>query len=323
MSQAYLGIDVAKKKIDVALFENAKFRMKIYPNNQKGFELLLSWIDSRGIKDCHFCMEATGRYSHAVSLFLYERGLKVSVVNPAQISAFAKSHLTRSKNDLIDAKTIACFAKVIQPNLYQPPTEAEIILRERIGRLNDLKAMVQQEENRLELAHNVIRLVIEKNIQSLKKQIEVIEQAIMRSISSDDDLKRNQALLESIPGIGRQTASTVIAYVGNIGRFDSAKSLAAFTGLVPKQFQSGGSVYRRTRLSKAGHKELRRALYMPTLVAIRHNPVIQDFYERMLQNGKCKMVAVGACMRKMIHIIYGVLQNQTPFVAHGKNEIIA
>jgi transposase len=143
-------------------------------------------------------------------------------------------------------------------------------------------------------------------ISHFTREIKDLKKEIKEDIDSDNNLKRKKQLLTSIPGIGDTTAASLMAYVGDFSRFGSAKKLAAYAGPCPREYSSGGSVYRRTRLSKKGNRQLRKALYMPAMVAIKYNPLIKIFHERMLAKGKSKMSALGACMRKLIHQVYGV-----------------
>ena len=313
MENAFLGIDIAKKKIDVALLIGDRFWVKTYKNSPGGFDDLLSWIAGKDIANCHFCLEATGRYGRSVSCFLFNNGMKVSVVNPAQISAFAKGKLTRSKTDQIDAKTIARFCQIMNPRLFVPPTDSDILLRERVGRLEDLQGMLQMERNRRDLAHEEIVENINENIAYFTMQIERLKKQIAKDIGADKNLKHKNKLLTSIPGIGDTTSAALMAYVGDFSRFKSAKKLAAFAGLCPREHSSGGSVYKKSRLSKTGSSQLRKSLYMPAMVAIRFNQPITKFYARMRANGKSKMSALGACMRKLIHQVFGVIANNQPF----------
>lgn len=315
MNEVHLGIDVSKEKLDVALLIENKFKPKVFLNSEAGFNALITWLKARGAADCHICMEATGRYSHAVSRFLSDNGAHVSVVNPAQINGFAKGNLVRTKNDQSDAKVIAQYCQAFDPAPYVPPSEIEVILRERVGRIHDLKCMLKQEKGRLELVHASVEGDIKANIKSLERKIKNIMKKIAFDISKDEKQEKNRKLITSITGIADLTAYILLANIGDIDRFHSAKALAAFAGLVPKQHLSGRSVHVKTRLSKAGNREIRRALYMPALSAIIHNKIIKTFYERMISNGKTRKAAIGACMRKLLHMVYGVLQNQTPYNA--------
>jgi transposase len=169
MSHFYLGIDVAKAKLDCALrLPNGKFRAKVVPNSSAGFTLLLSWLDSQKALLPHVCMEATGIYWEEVAQFLAATGLIVSVVNPAQIKAYSTSRLTRSKTDTVDAKLIADFCAERQPASWQARSEAEVTLRALVLRLEALQTMRTQESNRLEVARNAVRQDIQQHLDWLE-----------------------------------------------------------------------------------------------------------------------------------------------------------
>lgn len=176
-----------------------------------------------------------------------------------------------------------------------------------------LEQMRNKESNRLEGASKDLSMMIKRHIDFIDKQISHIEDLIKHHISSHSDLSKKQKLLSTIPGIGFKTIIHILAFLGNINKFNSAKQLAAFIGLNPKRYQSGSSVNYRTRLSKTGSPVLRKAFFMPALTAIRYNTLIKVFAERLLQAGKPKKVVVAASMRKLVHIVYGVLKNQTVF----------
>ena len=179
-------------------------------------------------------------------------------------------------------------------------------------RLDALIDMRQQERNRLEGAVSDVVEQIQDHLKSLEQQIEQTRQRIRDLIDDDPDLKQQQALLKSIPGIGEATFAVILAEFGSVERFTNAKALAAYVGVAPRLRQSG-QWKGRTMLSKTGRSQLRKAFFMPALVALRHNPVFVELKKRLTAAGKSKMAIVGAAMRKLIHVIYGVLKTKTPF----------
>ena len=313
MQDIIVGIDVAKKKVDVAFLMNSKFTMKEYPNNEKGYLCIVTWIKSKGFDTAFICMEATGTYSEKVAEYFHGIGFPVSVVNPFQIKRYGQSRLLRNKTDRADARVIAQFAEAMKPALWQPPSPTLKGLKTNIRQVDRLKQMLSQESNRaLEERDPYVLKSIERVIDCLKKEIKQFENNIDNDIKKDPELKEQRKLLESIPGIGPETAKQLIANV-DINRFKNAKQISAFIGVNPRQHQSGSSVRGRTRISKMGDSKLRKAFYMPAVVSIRYNPVVKEFYENLVNRGKPKMVALCAAMRKLLHIAYGVLKAKKPF----------
>lgn len=316
-----VGIDVSKRKLDIALLTNSKTKSKVFDNTPSGYRSLSQWLIERGAaQGCtHICMEATGPYSEAVAIALVESGWRVSVVNPARIKGFAQGELARNKTDRADASLLARFCAAMRPSLWTPPSAEWRELRGWVDRLQALKDMHQQESNRLE-AHTVTgqaALVesVRAHLDWLTQQIKALERDIDDHIKRYPELKRDAELLHSIPGIGSTTVAKVLAYAGDIRRFSNAKALAAFIGVTPRQRLSGSSVKGRTMMSRTGHADLRRALYMPGLVARKHNPVLRVFGDRLSAAGLAPKAVVGAVMRKLAHLIYGVIKSGQPFDA--------
>jgi transposase len=308
-----LGIDVSKLKLDVALrLPDGKIRSKVLDNRPEGFEALLAFLQQQEVVHLHACLEATGTYWEAVAEFLVDRGVTVSVVNPAQIKAFGAARLRRTKTDKVDAKLIADFCANQHPDAWQPPSPAVRELRALIARRNALDAMRTQEKNRLSVASESVRGGIEAHLAYLEKAIREIDETIRQRIDDDPDLKKQQALLESIPGLGDKTIPVLLAYYGD-ARFNTAKQAAAFAGLDPRQHESGSSVRGKPRLSKVGHASLRKALYMPAMVTMTRTAWGRAFRDRLAATGKPPMVIIGALMRKLVHIAFGVLKSGKPF----------
>lgn len=310
---AVLGIDVSKKKLEVALLREGKYKHKNFTNNEDGYRGLVEWVERQGVEELHACMESTSVYGEGIGEYLYDRGYRVSIVNPARIKGFGHSELIRSKTDKIDAGLIARFCAAMKPGLWRPESKEVRELRSLVRRIDALIEMRQQESNRLEVSDKVVRKDIEGHIEYLTKQIESIRSQIKRHIDNNPELKGKKELLETIPGLGEATISLVLAHFGDMEKFGSAKRVASFLGIAPREYSSGHSVRRRGRMSKVGNGSLRKALFMPALVALRYNPVIADMRKRLTEAGKPKMLIVGAAMRKMVHLIYGVLKNKIPF----------
>ncbi len=311
--QTVLGIDCAKAKFDVALLVDNKYKTKVFANDAHGFSELHKWLSEKVDAPVHACMEATGAYHEALALFLVQAGYAVSVVNPAQIKGFAQSVLTRTKNDRVDAKLIARFCLLTTPSLWTPPAPEVRALQALVSRLEALNQMHAQEHNRLDTAPALTRASIEKVIDLLEAEIAALKQQIRDHIDGHPGLQDKARLLESIPGVGQATIAQLLSVIGDLTRFKSARQLAAFLGLTPKQRQSGSSVRGKARMAKIGHAQLRKALFFPAIVAVRYNPLVRSFAQRLARAGKPKMAIIGAAMRKLVHIIFGVLKSGRPF----------
>jgi transposase len=312
-SEAILGIDVSKMKFNVALLRMGKYKHKSFANNGEGYEGLRKWLERQGVEGVHACMEATGVYGEALAEYLHESGYKVSVVNPARIKGFSQSELLRTKTDKVDAGLIARFCLAMKPEYWVPDPKEIRELRSLVRRVDALITMRNQETNRLEVSDDVVKREIKDHIEYLGKQIELMKGKIRSHIDKHPELREKQRLLESISGVGESTIQLVLSHFAYVQRFKSAKGLASFLGIAPREHQSGSSVRGRNKMSKVGRSSLRKAFFMPALVALRHNPVIIEMKNRLTLAGKPKMVIVGAAMRKLVHLIYGVLKNNEPF----------
>jgi transposase len=316
MDQAILGIDVSKAKLAVALLRPGQgVQEAAFDNTPRGFKKLAKWLRKRKAGQVHVCLEATGLYGDGVACFLHEAGHTVSVVNPARISAYAKSQLQRNKTDQLDAALIADFCRTQQPPAWTPPDPAWRELRALARHLVDLKDIRQQERNRLQagIQSEVVRDTLEEHIAFLEEQIAELERHIREHIKQHPSLKRQRDLLESIPGIGSLSASLILAETNDLRRFDNAGQVAAFAGLNPTQRRSGSSVQGQTSLSKTGNARLRRILFFPAMSACTHNPRIAPWAARLADKGKTRMQVIAAAMRKLLVLAYGVLKSGQPF----------
>jgi transposase len=319
MNTPVVGIDVSKKKLDVALLIDGRIKSKVVENSQNGFAEMEGWLVKQKVSlpEVHICLESTGVYSEPVALYWFDKEIKVSLVNPNCIKSFGRSENIRNKNDQIDAGLIARYCAAMAPAPWEAPSREQRQLRAWSNRLIALQDMRQQETNRLE-AHEVAKqheLIahVQAHIVWLNQQIAQIEKDIDDHIDRHPDLKHDAELIESIPGFGRTTAAKILGHVGNVRRFDSAKALAAYIGVTPRQRQSGTSVRARTTMCRMGNSRLRAALFLPSLVAKRHNPLLRQFSARLEAGGLSKMAVVGAVMRKLVHLVYGVVKSGKPF----------
>jgi transposase len=313
MSKTVLGNDISKKKMDTLLVLNDKPLKKIFENTPKGFKLLDGWLRSLKVeKDVHICLEATGPYSEPLAQFLYEKGYRVSMVNPKAVHEFGKAQLRRNKTDAADARLIADFCLAMKPRDWHPlPPEAKHLqaLTRRIESLDQIRLA---EKNRLkESAPPEVRPSLRRVIRGIEKEIDRIEKLIKEHIDNNPNLKEQNDLLRSIPGIGEKTAPLLLGEL-EFSAFPSARSVAAFAGLTPRKDQTGTSVD-RTRLSKLGSSRLRKALYFPAITALKHNEIIKSLANRLSQRGKRPKEVICAAMRKLLHIAFGVLKHHRPF----------
>lgn len=317
MSKAILGIDVSKRDLSLCLLIEEKYHQKKIANTLSGFNILKAWLESMGVTELRACLEATGHYGEKIANFLYSHHYHVSVVNPARIKAFAKTKLARHKTDEVDSYLIAEFARKTDLKPYQPRAPLLIELKEYYRCMQHLKAQQKQIGNFLESSDYLpekVKLTYSRLSKQIEQEILVLEAACDDLMIIDKGLKENLENLQTIPGIGRTTAIAMLAEIPDINQFKSARQLAAYAGLTPSQRSSGTSVKRKARLSKIGSAILRKALYFPAIVAKNHNPILKKFAENLKLKGKHTMVIIGAIMRKLLHIIFGVLKNKTIFI---------
>jgi transposase len=261
-------------------------------------------------------MEASGNFEEAIARRLHENGYRVSVVNPRRIKGYASSQLQRTKTDAADAALIARFGQREQPRRWTPPAAAESRLQELTRARQALQKEKTRTQNRFDEAEDeAVRRAHRGLLDEIERQIEELEDEIETCIEADPTLNERFRLLDTIPGVGLQTAAIVISELGSPERFDSARQAAAYAGLVPSHRESGTSVRGAPRMSKVGNARLRRAMYFPAMSALRFNEAVKALGDRLEKRGKEKMVIIGAAMRKLLHICYGVLKSGRPFDA--------
>ena len=315
MSQFYLGIDVSKGNLEVALLGGPQVLHGRFPNEAAGYGKLARWLKKQRANQVHACMEATGRYWQGVALYLHMEGHQVSVVNPKLIKKHGEATMQRNKTDSQDALTIADYCVKQRPYLWTPPSAAFRQLQDMVRHVHALKVDRTREMNRHQsgVSSPEVLASIDEHIAFLNRQIEQLEQLVKEHIDDHPDLKRDRDLLLSIPGIGETTAAVFLAEVPDVSLFSQADQLAAFAGLTPGIRQSGSSLHSPGKLVKWGNSRLRAAFFIPALSAHLSHPIIAALRERLLQRGKSKMTVVVAVMRKLVHLCYGVLKTGKPF----------
>ena len=311
-----LGNDLAKDKFDVALYQGKDLiATGQFDNTAAGFKKLSKWLKNKAVGQVWACMESTGRYGDALALYLHQAGHQVSIVNPSRIKKYAESKLQRNKTDKLDAKVIADFCRTQEPRLWTPPAPEKRQLQEIARRRNALVEERTREKNRLKsgLESDIVVESIQSHLEYLNEQIAKLDKQIQSHIDQYSSLKRDRELLTSINGIGDKTAAIILGELPDVDRFDNSGQAVAYAGLSPQQHQSGSSIHKKTKLTKTGNQRLKTALYFPALTALKFNPIIINQSARLEEKGKEKMVIVGAAMRKLLQLAYGVLKSGQPF----------
>jgi transposase len=313
-----LGIDIAKETLDVTLLKagESKEHHQHVANNPSGHQKLIEWLDGQ-VEDrsqVRAVMEATNIYWEELAETLHAQGLKVSVVNPAAIKGFAQSQIERTKTDKQDSRVIAAFARKTQPPTWQPPSPEQRKLRALVRHKQALLKTRTQQRNRLASCHDDdVQASLQTVIAVLDSQVADLEAKIAALIEADDQLHTQHQLITSIKGIGSATASLILAEFYDLNRYPSAKAVAADAGITPAHHQSGTSVHRKPTMSRIGKATVRAALFWPAQTAIRFNPIVAALADRLKQRGKPFGVILVAAMRKLLHLVFGVVKNQTPF----------
>jgi transposase len=311
----HLGLDISKRYFDATLLQGEEEKAyHQFENTSQGIQSLQKWLKKHGVQELHACMEATNTYWEDVANALHEAGYKVSVVNPARIKGFAMSQMRRNKNDKLDSDVIVEFCDRMQPTLWTPLTPSQRKLRNLVRHRDGLKKTLTQQRNRLANSRDEeIQSSLQTIINALENELSQLEDRIDQFMESDNQLQQDKALIASIGGIGPVTAHKFLSEVPDWANYQAAKAVAADAGLTPSHHESGDTVRYRPRISKMGKSSIRAILYWPAITAMRCNPLIKAFAARLEAKGKPKMVIIVAVMRKLVHLIYGVLKTRIPF----------
>lgn len=319
MIEPTLGIDVSKKDLYLTLIiDDQSFFIKT-ENTNSGFKKISDWLKKHSINSVKTCLESTGIYSLNIADYLYNQGHKVSIVNPKCIHAFAKSKLSRHKNDKIDSYIIADYASKYELRLYKP---ADLLMSKLRGLYNCRKNLEKQNRqivNFLESEEHLPKEVCKtykKLLKTLLYEKAEIEEKIDTLISNDEFLNKDIENMQTIPGIGKKTAIAILSEFPNIKLFNNARQFASFAGLTPREYSSGTSVNKKSKISKMGSSKLRQALYFPAMSAMRSSANMIKFAQKLKVKGKNGKVIVVAIMRKLLHLVFGVLKNNTAFDAN-------
>lgn len=308
-----LGIDVGKYELHAVLVQGERTTRRSVGNTQTGREQLLKWLTNRKATNVHVCLEATGVYGIEVAELLYDQGCVVSVVNPAQIKAFGRSELVRTKTDAVDAALIARFCRATQPLPWKPAAMHIRELRALIRRRETLTDLQTAEGNRLEAATTKeVKRSIRAVIRNLRAELKRLETEIDRHIDQHPDLRAQIDRLDEIPGFGALTAMKVIAETNAFTVCNSSNEIVAFAGLNPRLYQSG-TISRRGCISRIGNPALRKALYYAALSAKNHAAYFRPFVVRLQAAGKRPKVIITAIMRKLLVLAFQLTKTQTHF----------
>jgi len=304
--EEYVGIDVAKDKLDMAVL-GQKATSEVF-NTKRGITALVKKMCQLNPK--LIVVEATGGYEEALVLALYEAGMPVALVSPQRVRQYAKARGLLAKTDKLDAQNLAEYGKHIQPRLFVAKSEEGRRLSAIIGRRRQLADMQKAEKNRLRTAYLEMKSSIQTVIDCLEAEIERLDEEIRNFMNEHENFKEQEELLRSAKSIGPVTAATLLADLPELGKLDR-KQIAALVGVAPMNQDSGKK--RGYRKTKGGRPEVRSVLYMSALSGIRYNPIIKAQYDQLVKRGKEKKVAITACMRKMLTILNAMMRDQQPF----------
>lgn len=308
----FIGIDVSKAFLEVAVRSASQsVEGSQFPNDVAGVKQTVQWV--RKLGPSLVVLEASGGYERDVFTALSKKSIPAAVINPRQARDFAKATGQLAKTDRIDAGVLAHFGQAIQPSPTPLPTREAVELRALRGRRAQLVKMRMAEQCRLEQADSLVKPSIRRHIQSLSAEIGSIENAMSVAVESNPDWRHKADLLDSVPGIGLKTAVLLLCELPELGTLDN-KSVAALVGLAPIPCDSGQM--RGKRFTRGGRSTVRHGLYLPTISATKSNPAIRRFYLRLRGAGKTPMVALVACMRKLLIICNAMLRDRLGWDAH-------
>jgi transposase len=304
----FVGIDVSKAHLDVAVGKDSD--VVRVGNDEQGIATIFTLLHEP--QPDLIVVESTGGLERVLVTALYMAGLPVALVNPGRVRDFARSIGQSAKTDKIDARLLAHFAEAIKPSTIVLPSEQEQYISALISRRRQVVDMLTAEKNHLLSTPTRLRPLVERNIAWLEQQVKELEQQLDDFIEHDLHLSAKNDLLRSAPGVGPILSKTLISELPELGKFDR-KKIASLVGVAPFNKDSGR--FRGKRRIKGGRADIRSVLYMATVAAIRWNPILRIFYQRLISYGKEKKVAIVACMRKFITILNAMVRDMQPFTA--------
>ena len=305
MNKVFVGIDVSKDILDVAIHNGKKGS---FPNTDQGFEEVYAFIAPFG--PALVVIEATGGYQFRVVEHLAIHAIPVAVVNPRQVRDFAKATGKLAKTDRIDAAVIAHFGEAVKPEPQALKDDQAQKLDAMISRRRQLVEMITAEKNRFAVAKSWVKDDIGATIAWLTRSVEKINKEIDRLIKNSPLWREKDQLLQTAKGVGAIVSSSLLCDLPELGSLNRHK-IAALVGVAP--FSKDSGTYRGRRTIWGGRAHVRSILYMATISAIRFNPLIKPLYERLIERGKVRKVAIVACMRKLLTILNAMVRTNTPF----------
>lgn len=313
----FAGIEVSQEELLVALRRGEQtLPLASFPNTAEGHRAVARYLVRKG-RRVHVCLESTGVYGLDLALWLHQqKSLAVMVANPRAVRHFAQALMERSKSDPLDARVLLEFAVRMPFQPWQPPSATALHLCALARRLETLTDLLTAEGNRLHAASAAqalpaaIRQDLRRSIAFQQRAVARLTRQALQLIAGDPLFQERFEQLDSIPGIASTSAIALLAELSLLAAGLDVRQWVANAGLDPCEYSSGASVRRKTRISKAGNRHLRRALYMPALVAVRHDPHLRAFYQRLLDRGKSKLQALVAVMRKLLHAIFGLFKHR-------------
>jgi transposase len=318
--QDFAGIEVSAKELLVTLRRGEQtLPLESFPNTPEGHRAVARHLARKG-RVVRVCLESTGVYGLDLALWLQKRsGLEVMVANPRAVRHFAQALMERSKTDPLDARVLLEFAVRMPFQPWQPPSATALHLCALARRLEAITDLCVAERNRLHAASAAqalpaaIRQDLRRSIAFHQRAVARLTRQALALIAGDPRLQERFQQLDSIPGIGSTSAIALLGELSLLAAGLEVGQWVASAGLDPREYSSGTSVRKQTRISKAGNRHLRRALYMPALVAVRHDPHLRAFYQHLLARGKQKLQALVAVMRKLLHAIFGMFQHRQSY----------
>jgi len=305
MTKNIVGVDIAKETFDSFALQNNESRHHQY--DKKGISEFVRWAKKNKVE--LVVMEATGGYEQPLFIALAEKGIHVAIVNPRYVKDFARALGKQAKTDKIDAKILALYGDRIEPEKTSLPPEKQRLMKKLVQRRRQLLGMRTMEKHRVDKTDDKnIKRGIRRIIRCLDREIECLESRIKQIIEHDPQYQKKDRILQSTPGIGAVTSSVLLSSLPELGHLNR-RQIAALVGVAPINRDSGKK--KGKRYIRAGRKEIRCALYMPMLTIIQHNRKLKKMYDRLVQSGKKKIVAVIACMRKLVTILNLMLKENT------------
>jgi transposase len=313
----YSGIEISAEELLVALRRGEQtLPVKSFPNTPEGHLAVARYLVRKGYV-VRVCLESTGVYGLDLALFLEKQaGIEVMVANPRAARNFAQALMQRSKTDPLDALSLMEFAARMPFQAWQPPSKAVLHLCAMARRMASVTEMAAAEKNRLHAAGaaqalpEAVRQDLKRSIAFHQRALERLIRQVRKLIAADALLEERFKQLDSIPGVGTASAIALLAELSTLSADLDVRQWVASAGLDPRQHSSGSSVQKKPRISKAGNRHLRRALFMPALVAVRFDPHLRAYYQHLLDRGKLKMQALVAVMRKLLHAIFGMFKHR-------------